>query len=72
MVSRKLCGIWIFLGCEVNILAPERHIDLEEKILQERDLVIARLFSSRTFPCFLPLLQAHGNPPHICYHLDAQ
>ncbi|MDO4338402.1 MAG: phosphatase [Eubacteriales bacterium] len=50
VVPRNLYGIRLLLGCEVNILDPEGHIDLEEKVLRGLDVVIASLH----LPCMKP------------------
>lgn len=50
VVPREMYGIRLLLGCEANILDPEGHIDLEEKVLQGMDLVIASLH----LPCMKP------------------
>lgn len=50
VVPRELYGIRLLLGCEANILDPEGHIDLEDKVLRGMDVVIASLH----LPCMKP------------------
>lgn len=50
VVPRELYGIRLLLGSEVNILDPEGHIDLEDRILKGLDVVIASLH----VPCMKP------------------
>lgn len=50
VVPREMYGIRLLLGCEANILDPEGHLDLSEKILQSMDVVIASLH----IPCMKP------------------
>lgn len=44
-------GLRIFAGAELNIIDYEGHVDLEEKVLEHLELVIA---SAHTIPCMEP------------------
>lgn len=48
VLPERLFGVRLLRGAEVNILNKDGHLDLEEKILSELDLVIASLHG----PCF--------------------
>lgn len=50
VVPRELYGIRLLLGCEANILDPEGHVDLEDRVLKGLDVVIASLH----IPCMKP------------------
>lgn len=50
VVPRQMYGIQLLLGCEANILDAEGHIDLEEKVLKNMDVVVA----SQHIPCMKP------------------
>lgn len=48
IVLRRMCGIELMLGTELNILDEEGEVDLSQKILQELDIAIASMHT----PCF--------------------
>lgn len=48
VVSRKMCGIELLLGVELNILDFNGNIDLSEDLLKRMDIVIASMHS----PCY--------------------
>lgn len=48
IVPRRMCGIELMLGTELNILDEEGEVDLSQKILQELDIAIASMHT----PCF--------------------
>lgn len=48
VVSRKMCGIELLLGVELNILDFEGNIDLSVELLKKMDIVIASMHS----PCY--------------------
>jgi putative hydrolase len=50
VVPREMYGIRLLLGTELNILDVEGHIDLNDRDLQEMDVVIASLHT----PCIRP------------------
>lgn len=50
VVSRKMCGIELLLGVELNILDFNGNIDLSEDLLKRMDIVIASMHA----PCISP------------------
>lgn len=50
VVSRKMCGIELLLGVELNILDFEGHVDLNDFLLDQMDIAIA----SMHLPCIKP------------------
>jgi putative hydrolase len=48
VVSRKMCGIELLLGVELNILNFDGNIDLSEELLKKMDIVIASMHA----PCY--------------------
>lgn len=48
VVSRKMCGIELLLGVELNILDFNGNVDLSEELLKRMDIVIASMHP----PCF--------------------
>lgn len=50
VVSRKMCGVELLLGVELNILDFNGNIDLSEDLLKRMDIVIASMHT----PCISP------------------
>ena len=50
VVDRKMCGVELLLGAELNILDSNGTVDLPESILQKLDITIASLH----VPCMAP------------------
>lgn len=48
VVSRQMCGVELLLGVELNILDFEGHVDLDDSLLKQMDIVIASIHP----PCF--------------------
>lgn len=50
MLPRKMCGIEVMFGTEVNIMDYDGALDMEQKLLEQMDVVIASLHT----PCIRP------------------
>lgn len=50
VVERKMCGVELLLGAELNIMDVNGTVDLPEKILRKLDITIASLHT----PCMTP------------------
>ncbi|OYO87614.1 phosphatase [Lachnotalea glycerini] len=48
VVSRKMCGMELLLGVELNILDFDGNVDLSEELLKRMDIVIASMHT----PCY--------------------
>lgn len=50
MLPRRMCGIEVMFGTEVNIMDYDGSLDMEQKLLEQMDVVIASLHT----PCIRP------------------
>ena len=76
VVDRKMYGVELYMGAELNIMDYEGHVDMGEKTLEKMDIVIA----SMHIPCIKPgtreentnaYLEVMKNPYlHIIGHPD--
>src|SRR5699024_3940833 len=76
VVDRKMYGVELYMGTELNIMDYEGHVDMGEKTLEKMDIVIA----SMHIPCIKPgtreentnaYLEVMKNPYlHIIRHPD--
>lgn len=60
-VPRQMYGIELLLGCELNILDAQGHVDLNEKELKGMDVVIASLH----IPCMKPGTREENTEAYI-------
>lgn len=61
VVPRKLHGIHLLLGAELNILGPDGQVDLEERELRNMDVTIASLH----LPCMKPASPAENTEAYL-------
>lgn len=50
MLPRKMCGIQVLFGCEVDIMDYEGGLDMKQKLLERMDVVVASMHT----PCLKP------------------
>lgn len=61
VVSRKMCGIELMLGAELNILDYNGSVDLAEGLLKQMDIAIASMHT----PCIKPGTAAQNTAAYI-------
>lgn len=61
-LPKTMSGILVLRGCEANILNSEGEIDLEERILQTLDIVVASIHK--------PVYENFGEPDHTKTYLN--
>ena len=61
VVDRRMCGVELLLGAELNILDPDGTVDLPESVLRKLDITIASLH----VPCMSPGTECENTKAYI-------
>ena len=61
VVDRRMCGVELLLGAELNILDSNGTVDLPDKILQKLDITIASLHT----PCMSPGTELENTKAYV-------